>query len=178
MTSFLFSNDDWWFIKKCIIISFFFCLATSRPSSKRFYFLAKPETRDVKLGESFILQAFVDSDSPVEYIWYKDDQRIQMGTSKSIVGQGNLKVLFADTGDAGTYKVMVRSSGRSLTASASVKIMCKILILREEMFVYFCVHFIVFILATAQICSLNQTWKELPVDYLLFILVFFIILTF
>ena len=77
----------------------------------------------MKWGASFILEALADSADPVTYKWYKDGQPVQMGSTKSIVGLGNLKILYPKENDAGSYKVVAQSGGKSLEATAKVTIM-------------------------------------------------------
>lgn len=74
----------------------------------------------MKRGSSVILEAFVDSANPVTYSWFKDGKPVQLGASKSIVGQGNLKILYAQEVDAGSYRVVVQSNGESLEATAKL----------------------------------------------------------
>jgi len=85
----------------------------------------KPQNVDLKWGTSIILEALTDSADPVTYKWYKDGQAIQMGSTKSIVGLGNLKILYAKESDAGSYRVVAQSGGNSLEATAKVTIMSK-----------------------------------------------------
>ena len=59
------------------------------------------------------------------YTWYKDGQPIILDAKKSIVGEGNLKLLYVDEKDAGVYKVVANSDGQSIEASASLSVMCK-----------------------------------------------------
>lgn len=103
-----------------------FCfIENDRPSSKNFYFLAKPQNTNLKRGSSVVLEAFVDSANPVSYSWFKDGKPVQLGASKSIVGQGNLKILYAQEVDAGSYRVVVQSNGQSLEATAQLTVTSK-----------------------------------------------------
>ena len=98
-------------------------LASSRPAG--FSFLGKPQDTQLSWGQSTILEALADSAKPVTYTWYKDGQPIILNTKKSIVGQGNLKLLYVNENDAGVYKVVANSDGQSIEASASLSVICK-----------------------------------------------------
>ena len=105
------------------ICYFLITLAGSRPASKSFYFLAKPQSVNLKWGKSVILEAFADSASPVSYKWFLNGKPVQIGGTKSIVGMGNLKILYAKEADAGSYRVVAESAGKTLEATAVVNIM-------------------------------------------------------
>ena len=98
-------------------------LASSRPAG--FSFLGKPQDTQLSWGQSTILEALADSAKPVTYTWYKDGQPIILDAKKSIVGEGNLKLLYVDEKDAGVYKVVANSDGQSTEASASLSVICK-----------------------------------------------------
>ena len=98
-------------------------LASSRPVG--FFFLGKPQDTQLSWGQSTILEALADGGKSVTYTWYKDGQPISLDAKKSIVGEGNLKLLYVDENDAGVYKVVANSDGQSLEASASLSVTCK-----------------------------------------------------
>lgn len=80
-------------------------------------------------GQSTVLEALADGTGTVLYTWFKDGQQVAFGARHSIVGKGNLKILFAEESDSGTYKVIAKSaSGEQIEASAKLIIQCKLII--------------------------------------------------
>lgn len=67
----------------------------------------------------------MDSASPVTYSWFKDGQPVQLGVTKSIVGQGNLMITRAQELDSGIYRVVVANGEKTLEATANITVACE-----------------------------------------------------
>ena len=151
-------------LRKIFILNFLSLSASSRPASKGFYFLAKPQNIDLKWGQSIVLEALADSASPVTYTWFKDGVAVQLDSSKSILGQGNLKILYAKEDDAGEYKVIASSGGRQLEAIANLNVMSKFVFscLFLGLFIYLFIFsfYCTSIRQNSLICALNLMTKN------------------